>query len=214
MAKKPKSERTGASDSVDTPRLDKSDAEILATVDTQSESRDKRTQEEWEADRREVASAKHEALDRFVKSTVIQRADLLRDCLVVSVTALIGALTLYYLQNENLSVKSKPLFFLGTIVISVGIIVNLLARIDIITHLQSTSFQIEDRYLRLFQDSRSYLSNRSQTNLDTVYRTEFESSPFPPLSRLGDRGHKLSVWSLILGVVLIALSLVLQISIK
>lgn len=207
-------EKYKPTDSKDVPKLDKTDSEIESTVETQTKTGFDRTQQEWEADRRQVADAKHEALNKFVNATVIQRVDLLRDCLAVSITALIGAITVFFIKDGNEFIKTKSLFVVGIVIVALGIIINLLARIEIVTHLQASSFQIEDRYLRLYQDSRAYLSNPSQTNLDTAYRTEYETSSFPPLGKIGENGYKLAVWCLVSGVVLIVASLFLRITLS
>lgn len=196
----------------ETPKLDKSDSEIENTVETQTKTQFDRTQQEWETDRRQVADAKHDALNRFVNATVIQRVDLLRDCLAVSITALIGAITVFFIKDGNEFVKTKSLFIVGIVIVAIGIIINLMARVEIIKHLQAASFQIEDRYLRLYQDSRAYLSNPTGTNLDTAYRTEYETASFPPLGKIGENGYKLAVWSLVSGVVMIVASLFFRIT--
>jgi len=205
-------EKYKPSEQKEAPKLDKSDSEIENTVETQTKTEFDRTQQEWETDRRQVADSKHDALNRFVNATVIQRVDLLRDCLAVSITALIGAITVFFIKDGNDFVKTKALFIVGIVIVAVGIIINLMARVEIIKHLQAASFQIEDRYLRLYQDSRTYLSNPSQTNLDTAYRTEYETASFPPLGKIGENGYKLTVWSLVSGVVLIVASLFFRIT--
>lgn len=207
-------EKYKPTESKDATKLDKTEAEIEKTVETQTKTDFDRTQQEWETDRRQVADAKHDALNKFVNATVIQRVDLLRDCLVVSITALIGAITVFFIKDGNEFIKTRSLFIIGIVIVALGIIINLMARIEIIKHLQVASFRIEDRYLRLYQDSRAYLSNPSQTNLDTAYRTEYETSSFPPLGKVGENGYRVAVWCLVIGVVLIVASLFVRITLR
>lgn len=167
---------------------------------------------EWEADRRAVADAKGLAFDRFLKASIIQRADLLRDTLAVAVTITFGALTLYFTSGPDHEViKTQPLFFISMGIIASGIVANLIARAEIIKHLQAVSFQIENNYLTIYRASRSLLANPTQTNIDSAYRAENENLQFPLLRKRGEYGHTIAIWTIIAGVVGMAASLLLEI---
>ncbi|HEX5448058.1 MAG TPA: hypothetical protein VFW90_02550 [Candidatus Saccharimonadales bacterium] len=166
---------------------------------------------ELESDRKELAKVQQEAFDRFLKASVGQRADLLRDVLAVQVTILIGTAALFFVRGGDDFIKTKGLFFFSMAVIAVGSVINLLARIEIVNHLQAMSYQIEDRYLRLVRSVRDYLLTPTRTNLDTAYRIEYEFQNFPNLRRIGQEGHKYSIWLLIVGVLGIALSLMFKV---
>jgi hypothetical protein len=167
---------------------------------------------EWEEDRRALAKARHDALNGFLQASVYQRSELLRDTLAVSVTILFGALTLYFTSGPDHSIiKTVSLFFFGLFVLILGIIANLLARADIITHLQAISHQIEQGYLNVFEASRNLMKNPSQLNIDTAYRVEGTPYDFPILSRRGNYGHTITLWAIIICVASLTASFVLTV---
>jgi len=166
-----------------------------------------RTQTDWESERRKIADISHDALNTFLKTSVVQRADLLRDTLAVSVTVLFGGLTLYFTSGPDHSIiKTQLLLFLSLGVLVVGIVANLIARAEIIKHLQEVSFQIEKNYVNVYGASRAVISDSSTTNIDTVWRVERETPPFPLLRKRGDLGHTISIWTIIIAVVGMSLS--------
>lgn len=169
---------------------------------------------EWEEDRRSLAKARHDALNGFLQASVIQRTNLLRDMLAVSVTTLLGALTLYFASgpSHDGGIKSQWMFFAGLIVLTLGTAVNLLARSEIIRHLQQISHQIELNYLQLFEASRSVMRQPSQFNIDTAYRVEGAHVEFAKLAWIGEHGHRVAIWSLLICVLLLSLSLIFNIS--
>lgn len=167
---------------------------------------------EWEEDRRSLSKAQHDALNGFLQSSVIQRADLLRDTLAVSVTILFGALTIYFTSApDHTIIKTPLLFFFALVSLTIGIIVNLLARTEIISHLQEVSYQIEKNYLNLFVASRNLMKNPSQMNIDTAYRIESELIDFPKLKWRGQYGHVVAIWTIIMCIAALSLSFVLTI---
>lgn len=163
------------------------------------------TQNDWEADRRRYADVSHDALNTFLRSSVYQRADLLRDTLFIAVTLLVGALTLYFTGPEN--IKTLPLFFTALAILAVGIVANLIARAEIVAHLQQVSYQIERNYLNIYGASRDVLSNTTRTNIDTAWRVEREAPVFPNLRKRGEYGPQVSIWTIILAIIGIGLSL-------
>jgi hypothetical protein len=162
---------------------------------------------EWEADRRALNKAKHDALNGFLAASVMQRVDLLRDTLAVSVSILFGALTIYFTSGPDHDIiKTQFLFFTAIAVLTTGVVANLIARIEIIKHLQEAAFQIERSYLDLFVASREVMKNPSQYNIDNAYRIEGNSPAFPKLNRRANYGHSLSIWSIVVSVVAIMAS--------
>lgn len=168
------------------------------------------SQAEWEADRRTLADVAHNALNNFLKSSVHQRADLLRDTLAVAVTLLIGSLTLYFTQPAN--IKTIPLFFTSVLALVIGIVANLIARGEIVRHLQDVSFQIEKNYITVYGASREVLKMPSVTNIDTAWRVERETPPFPILKRRGLWGHSIAIWTIVIAIVGFTISFVFKIT--
>lgn len=167
---------------------------------------------EWEDDRRTLGKARHDALNGFLEATVIQRSNLLRDLLAVSITILFGALTLYFTSApEHEEIKTQWLFFFGLLVLVAGTVTNLIARTQIIRHLQQVSHQIERSYLDLFETSRNVMKNPSQVNIDTAYRIENTPIEFAKLKWVGEHGHRVVIWSLVMCVVTVALSFIVSV---
>lgn len=166
--------------------------------------------QEWEEDQRSLGKARHDALNGFLEATVIQRSNLLRDLLAVSVTILFGALTLYFADISN--IKTLWLFYFGLAILVTGIVVNLISRSAIIKHLQDVSHQIEKAYLDLFEASREVMKNPSQYNIDAVYRIENSQIIFSSLTWIGEHGHRLVIWSLVICVISLGLSVILTLS--
>lgn len=161
-----------------------------------------RTQEDWERERRIYADTAHTALNNFLKASVMQRADLLRDVLAVAISVLFGAFTLYFLSGPTHDIiKSPIIFFSSMIVLIFGIVANLVARAEIIKHLQDVSFQIEKNYIDLYVASRAVASIPSRTNIDTVWRAERETPVFPALRKRGDLGHTIAIWTTIVALI-------------
>ena len=168
------------------------------------------TQAEWEADRRKLADVAHDSLNSFLKSSIYQRADLLRDTLLVAVTILVGALTLYFTNPD--SIRTVPLFFAALLVLTSGLVANLVARAEIVRHLQAVSYQIERNYINIYGASRQVLGEPSSTNIDTAWRIERETPAFPELKKRGQYGHLIAIWSIVVSVVGIAVSFIFKIS--
>lgn len=167
---------------------------------------------EWEADRRALAKARHDALKGFLGSSVMQRTDLLRDTLAVSITILFGALTIYFISGPSHSIiKTQSIFFFSIAVLVLGVIANLIARAEIIKHLQLVSYNIEKNYLDLFEASRNVMKNPAQFNIDTAYRVEGSSPALPNLRWRGENGHTIAIWTIVFCILGITLSFLLNI---
>jgi hypothetical protein len=157
-----------------------------------------RTQAEWEAERRKMADVAHVSLNSFLQSSIHQRADLLRDTLAVAVTMLIGSLTLYFTAPDH--VRTPVLFFISLFVLTAGIVANLIARDEIVRHLQAVSFQVEKNYIDVYVASRNVLNDASTTNIDTVWRVERDRPAFPELRKRGQYGNQIAVWTIVAAI--------------
>lgn len=61
-------------------------------------------------DRVRLATIKRDGLNQFVSASIGQRSQFLRDTLGISITALVGGVTLYFVSSDKALIKSKWLF--------------------------------------------------------------------------------------------------------
>lgn len=159
-----------------------------------------------------LESDRRGALHKIVGEGSIQRSGMLRDSLNISVTLLIGAMTLYTVAPKL--VKAPVVFFVSLTFLLVCLVVNLIARLKIVAFQDEAVASIETFYAKRSGAASSYASNATEENrvrMNVVFEEANEPS-YRRLSRAGLYGHIVVAVLLLTGLVGVAFSLLFHMS--
>ncbi len=160
-----------------------------------------------------LESDRRDAQTRLVNTDSTQRSSLLRDVLTISITLLIGAMTLYTVAPHL--VRTPVLFFISLTFLLLSTVINILGRIQVLNYTSNTVNLIENYYAgAVAAQSNVQATNRSQDSVTrlTVYN-EQGGPRITSMRWLGRMSHLYASAFLLIGLLGVGASLLLRITV-
>lgn len=159
-----------------------------------------------------IEEDRRDSHNRILSTEGNQRSSLLRDVLNISVTLLIGSMTLYTVAPHL--VKTPVLFFISLGFLLLSTVINVLGRIQILNYASSAVQAIENYYAGAVAVQTSVQANNTEDSRTRLAVYNEQGGPrIPSMKWIGRISHLYSSAFLLIGLLGVGASLLVHITV-